>query len=806
MSPSASHWFKEQKPRSGDMGRMQDVTNTNITSRFKEGVVAGIKTGLHIANLDNSGPKNTITGTATETFNVAGLTIVLATGTSSLVTVTLTGSGQTAAQVADQINLQAGAHVIAATDGAGKLTISALTASEFFQIFPSSTALTVLGLSGLAVPINIAIEQYKITQGLAFDINGERVAVESDSPFIASNVSLVDAQTPPEPTPKSTGNTSMLFAKGVGNLSIDTFLCIKYLQTTDTSVLPTVVPGFRYEYPSRTDGYQLLVLGSAGDVTTALASGAQFVGFIRRSNGGTDDGQVSAIYPIGSSTPTFSRPLFSVDISYHAANANAHHSKAHQHSSTDGSALTENGAVLIGQSATPFHTALTAAVTTGAKWFGSFFSDPSLSGADGTVASLGIFYNSTLNQFRSWNGSTYSIISSAIARPDTVLVGGQNFAAGLSYDLSNGVTVDSAVITDRFALLPNNVSTGSLGPIASPGGPGAPDAILVRQLRTGERLSVNGKQVSALVGLTLGSDGVYPSLSLYVLNLTSADTGTLYITVRDDGSLSKSTAIPKDQFVIGSVVASSGKVTGGTAGFTDLRSFGSVAAGNLQDLSVPTRAIELGAISNPLMAVDAVDTANLVDASVTVPKLGVDVAALLAAIIPTGVALPYTSTAPIVPVVGGVALAHGQEVGRTDPIYANYFASLGGIPIWGPGNGSTTFNMPNFQGLTLRGVNNAMADAFADPDKASRIARYPGTGAATGNNVGSYQLDMFASHNHTTMATNGRTGQTGVGGYLMDGTYAPTYPGAPVGGATPVPPLGAETRMKNAYVEWLVKL
>ncbi len=47
------------------------------------------------------------------------------------------------------------------------------------------------------------------------------------------------------------------------------------------------------------------------------------------------------------------------------------------------------------------------------------------------------------------------------------------------------------------------------------------------------------------------------------------------------------------------------------------------------------------------------------------------------------------------------------------------------------------FRVPDFRGIFPRGWNNTNTNVFADPDRLTRTALYPG--GATGNNIGSYQ-------------------------------------------------------------------
>lgn len=50
----------------------------------------------------------------------------------------------------------------------------------------------------------------------------------------------------------------------------------------------------------------------------------------------------------------------------------------------------------------------------------------------------------------------------------------------------------------------------------------------------------------------------------------------------------------------------------------------------------------------------------------------------------------------------GWALCDGSAVGRTDPTYADLFAAIG--ETYGVGDGSTTFNLPDFRGRTIIGA------------------------------------------------------------------------------------------------------
>lgn len=161
---------------------------------------------------------------------------------------------------------------------------------------------------------------------------------------------------------------------------------------------------------------------------------------------------------------------------------------------------------------------------------------------------------------------------------------------------------------------------------------------------------------------------------------------------------------------------------------------------------------------------------------------------------------------------------------------------------YGTGDGSTTFNLPDYRGRFIRGRANGSAN---DPDRASRTAA--NTGGNTGDAVGSVQTNStkangVALSGTTTFATSAHT--HGPGNYrariALSGSaiymerdtaasYNPTQQssltvaagsgsqtvGATLGGASDVPSatgtvsLSAgdnETRPLNAYVNYIIKI
>jgi len=142
-----------------------------------------------------------------------------------------------------------------------------------------------------------------------------------------------------------------------------------------------------------------------------------------------------------------------------------------------------------------------------------------------------------------------------------------------------------------------------------------------------------------------------------------------------------------------------------------------------------------------------------------------------------------TATAP-----NGWLECDGSAVSRAT--YAALFAVLG--TTYGPGNGSTTFNLPDMRGRFPRGWAHG---STADPDRASRSDRGDGT---TGDNVGTKQSYQVQSHTHPLIhdPTNIQNTPSGVTGF-----YAFGLPDTGATGATG----GNETRPVNTNLMFIIK-
>ena len=115
------------------------------------------------------------------------------------------------------------------------------------------------------------------------------------------------------------------------------------------------------------------------------------------------------------------------------------------------------------------------------------------------------------------------------------------------------------------------------------------------------------------------------------------------------------------------------------------------------------------------------------------------------AMVPTGSTQMFAGTsAP-----RGWLIADGRAVSRTT--YAALFAVIG--TTYGSGDGSTTFNLPDMRGVVVRGVDRGRN---LDPARVQ----------------GSYQGDLFASHNHPVTVSVQQAGEHAHGRGTMEITGA----------------------------------
>jgi microcystin-dependent protein len=124
-----------------------------------------------------------------------------------------------------------------------------------------------------------------------------------------------------------------------------------------------------------------------------------------------------------------------------------------------------------------------------------------------------------------------------------------------------------------------------------------------------------------------------------------------------------------------------------------------------------------------------------------------DLAAVAVAMsVPAGTVVAYTGDISLGPPDGWL-ICDGLEVSRTT--FPELFAAIG--VSHGIGDGTTTFNLPDYRGRFLRGVD---MGAGRDPDAASRVES--GTSGNAGDEVGTVQMCSTAMPNNPfSTSTNG---------------------------------------------------
>jgi microcystin-dependent protein len=179
--------------------------------------------------------------------------------------------------------------------------------------------------------------------------------------------------------------------------------------------------------------------------------------------------------------------------------------------------------------------------------------------------------------------------------------------------------------------------------------------------------------------------------------------------------------------------------------------------------------------------------------------------------VPIGTILPFAGSVDKIP--DGWDLCDGQAKSINDAKYKALFSILG--YNWGRGENQMDFRLPDLRGQFLRGVSKDRDGKESDSDPNRSDARYAKYSGNVGNEVGSYQDDEFKSHNHDINdpghahdyidhAQPARNefdsgGNRGLGDHGKRTSTSHT-------GITIQNKGGAESRPKNAYVYYIIKL
>ena len=149
--------------------------------------------------------------------------------------------------------------------------------------------------------------------------------------------------------------------------------------------------------------------------------------------------------------------------------------------------------------------------------------------------------------------------------------------------------------------------------------------------------------------------------------------------------------------------------------------------------------------------------------------------------IPTGAVLPFAGhTAP-----EGFLLCDGSAVSRIT--YAKLFEVIG--ELYGKGDGSTTFNLPDYCEATLVGAGASSRSNI----KAHDIYE-----------VGEFKDDQMQGHKHSIQMFLYKQGQQGPSGNYFD--YGPTDTSDPINdGVNGTPRTGSTTHGKQIGVNYIIK-
>jgi microcystin-dependent protein len=168
----------------------------------------------------------------------------------------------------------------------------------------------------------------------------------------------------------------------------------------------------------------------------------------------------------------------------------------------------------------------------------------------------------------------------------------------------------------------------------------------------------------------------------------------------------------------------------------------------------------------------------------------------LRSVVPAGTVIAFAGT--VAPT--GWLLCNGSAINRST--YSALFTAIGSAH--GSGDGLTTFNLPDYRGRFLRGVDSTAGN---DPDKLTRTAM--ATGGNTGNAVGSLQSDENKPHAHFVHASDNpnnvptNSTNTLAGGIFSIGSFR--YSTSPATHSPSSNSTGAESRPKNASVNYIIK-
>ena len=181
---------------------------------------------------------------------------------------------------------------------------------------------------------------------------------------------------------------------------------------------------------------------------------------------------------------------------------------------------------------------------------------------------------------------------------------------------------------------------------------------------------------------------------------------------------------------VGTVDLAAGAVTGAKI------ANGTITGGKIGSDTINAGNIAANAVGSSEIASGAVTAEQFASGSVTLAALA---EALQQQLMPVGSVMPYAGdTAP-----AGWLLCDGASVNQST--HPALYALVG--KRFGQGSSATTtFRTPDLRGRFIRGRNDGATGTHRDVNASTRTAM--NTGGATGDKIGSMQLDLFKAHVH----------------------------------------------------------
>ncbi len=172
---------------------------------------------------------------------------------------------------------------------------------------------------------------------------------------------------------------------------------------------------------------------------------------------------------------------------------------------------------------------------------------------------------------------------------------------------------------------------------------------------------------------------------------------------------------------------------------------------------------------------------------------------------PPGIIVPFAGKQENVP--EGWVLCDGAAYSKTD--YEALFNVIG--YLWG--KEEDNFRVPDLRGVFLRGVTYSRSDDYRDPEMDNRTRLYQGEGGVS-NDVGTFQDDRFENHTHWLRSDHKDVVEflneegdlidhSDGGGNIKD---LPRPEEVRTWDVYEQEKHGPETRPKNAYVNYIIKL